>query len=139
MAILLLDMHSIAFQSASALASGRSTPLRKACRMLCFNPRPPSRADDWQNPAISKDKRVSIRVRPRERTIYTGDLTFTITRDVSIRVRPRERTMLASKSTKRIANRFNPRPPSRADDAGRRAIFEVVASFNPRPPSRADD
>ncbi len=58
------------FQSASALASGRSGSVEKIQVLRRFNPRPPSRADDFLG-RFPDDSQylVSIRVRPRERTI----------------------------------------------------------------------
>ncbi len=102
-----------AFQSASALASGRFECLLVTMEFAYgFNPRPPSRADDS---ADSRERiallRVSIRVRPRERTIKIRSRNdFHVA--VSIRVRPRERTMLRIRSADRrhcVSIRVRPR------------------------------
>ena len=60
----------------------------------CFNPRPLSRADDFEVSELPGKEGVSIRVRSRERTInpIADHLFFG---EVSIRVRSRERTIVS--------------------------------------------
>ncbi len=111
-------------------------------RKSCFNPRPPSRADDlgsmnsldakFQSASALASGRcchlitgsidtVSIRVRPRERTIASGSTQ--LSHRVSIRVRPRERT-IGNGVRQSSLHGFNPRPPSRADDTSGRFDYE---------------
>ncbi len=68
------SVTSILFQSASALASGRFARFRCSSPSHRFNPRPPSRADDLTTCKPVPEIPVSIRVRPRERTIGSGQI-----------------------------------------------------------------
>ena len=133
------------FQSASALASGRSSlPIEaqggtrvsirvrsrertminlviSTTRLMSFNPRPLSRADDVSEGSAGTTSSVSIRVRSRERTII-------LISQPTVWIEFQSASALASgRYYFRVRingpKGFNPRPLSRADDD------DVMASY----------
>ncbi len=105
------------FQSSPALSSGRYRGVRLlSIPSLCFNPRPPFRADATMTVA-----------------------GIGLKRDVSILARPFERTLLIVVCAITVANMFQSSPAlssGRYDSSG--WMSRVGFCFNPRPPFRAD-